>query len=62
MPGRPMVRLAWSPAIRKERARGRQDGGLGRNKLTMLEAVAGTALFFAVAGQVARSAVMIYTV
>ena len=52
-----MVRLAWFPAIRKERARGRQVGGLGC-KLTMLEAVA---LFFAVAGQVTRSAVMIYT-
>ena len=52
-----MVRLAWFPAIRKERARGRQVGGLGC-KLTMLEAVA---LFSAVAGQVTRSAVMIYT-
>ena len=54
------MRLAWSPAIRKERARGQQDGGLGR-KLTMLEAVAGAVLFFAVAEQVARSVVTIYT-
>ena len=56
MPGQPLVYWPWSAAIRRNRSRGGKDNCLGR-KLTLLEAVAGAALFFGVTSQVARSVV-----
>ena len=56
VPGRPLVYWPWLAALRRNHGRGGKDNFLGR-KLTLLEAVAGAALFFGVTSQVARSVV-----